>query len=186
MADKKQEKEQAKPQVPKKSKKMVVVAPDGKLTKAQVQLLLVSIFSVGGIFMPTTIMLLIGLLPTMVAFFVQKGTRKIRVLTIGAMNFAGCVPFLLELWLEGHSFERSFDIIFDPRTIVVMYGCAAIGYIIDWAITGFIASILYERGTKRKEEMQEYQDQLVKRWGEKVTGIQELDEDGFPYDNTKV
>lgn len=155
-------------------------APPPIMNKAQLQILLIMILVLGGIFMPTTIMVCIGMLPTFVAFLTQKKDTRIRALTIGAMNMAGCSPYLLQLWVEGHSFDNSFSIILDPRTIIIMYMCAAIGYVIDWAVTEFVSSLLYERGLKRKDEMKEHQEAMIERWGEKVTGRYELDEDGFP------
>ena len=64
--------------------------------------------------------------------------------------------------------------------IVVMYSAAAIGYLIDWAMTGLVSGILYDRGQKRTVTIQKKQEELVERWGKEVTGTIPLDEYGFP------
>lgn len=153
------------------------------LTKTQIKIIVLLSVALAGMFMPTTLLISVGMLPTIVAFVVQKKEMRIRVLTVGAMNMAGCAPFLLDLWLEGHNFQNSFGILFSPMTIVIMYFCAAVGYVIDWAATEFVSSILYERGVRKKDDLKEYLEGMVERWGEKVTGRLELDDDGFPFDD---
>lgn len=134
------------------------------------------------IFMASTIVLLVGMLPTVVAIFVDRTRQKNKAVTVGAMNLAGCTPFLLELWSQGHNVGKSIDIITDPMAIVVMYAAAAVGYIIDWAMTGLVAGILYDRGQKRAVAIKKKQEELVERWGKEVTGTIPLDEYGFALD----
>lgn len=143
------------------------------------QVLLLFVLLVAILFMPTTILLLFGMLPTVVAAVVDRGGGT-RALTVGAMNLAGCVPFLLELWTMGHSSENSMALITDPRTIIVMYSAAAIGYMIDWALSGIVATLMIHRATARLEKIRDRQDYLVERWGREVTGELPLDPEGFP------
>jgi len=131
---------------------------------------------------PTTIMLGIGMLPTIVAYFMNKRRNKIRTLTIGAMNLAGCMPYVYELWLGGHDFNISVQIVMDPQVIIIMYAAAGLGYVIDWAVSGFVSVMLYEKGQARAREVEKLRDGLVDRWGEKVTGKIPLDSRGFPLD----
>ncbi len=154
---------------------------DKKKAKAGygLQVLLLFVLLVAILFMPTTILLLFGMLPTVVAAVVDRGGGT-RALTVGSMNLAGCVPFLLELWTMGHSAENSMALITDPRTIIVMYSAAAIGYLIDWALSGIVATLMIHRATSRLEKIRDRQDYLVERWGREVTGELPLDPEGFP------
>jgi hypothetical protein len=145
------------------------------------------IFSIFGLLMavvvmPTTAMLSIGMLPTFVALFVDRSRAKTKAITVGALNLAGCMPFLLQLWTHGHSFQQAMEIVSDPRAVVVMYAAAGIGYIIDWVLTSFVAGLLYQRGESRRKEILKTQEELIKRWGREVTGEIPLDEYGFPLD----
>lgn len=132
------------------------------------------------VFLPSTFLLAIGMLPTLVAALTTRKKRLARAITVGAMNLAGCSPFLLELWVEGQTFEKGFYIISDPKAVVVMYSAAAVGYLVDWAMSGIVASVMFQRGQTRKKQIKKRQQELVERWGAEVTGDLPIDEYGFP------
>ncbi len=136
--------------------------------------------------LPTTLLMMFGMLPTMVAAFTDKTEEKTKGLTVGAMNMAGCFPFVLELWTSSHTPEKAFAIITDPLTVVIMYAAAGMGYMIDWTLTGVIATFLSERGKSRLVEIEKRQKELVERWGREVTGELPLDARGFPLEQRAV
>jgi hypothetical protein len=151
--------------------------------KEQVMLLFAFIMAV--VFAPTTIMLTIGMLPAIVASFVDKTGQKTLGLTVGAMNLAGCVPFVLELWTADHTIDQSMRILSDPFTIMVMYAAAAVGYMIDWALTGIVAVFMAEQGRGRIKAIEIAQNELVRKWGREVTGDVRLSSDGYPVDSAE-
>lgn len=137
--------------------------------------------SLTAMFYTLALFLLIGMLPTIVAYFTIPRTLKVKALTVGAMNFAGCFPFILELIYYKDDLAKSLDVLADPMTIVTAYIAAAIGYLIDWAVAGIASSVLFQRGLDRQKAIQKEQNELIERWGEYVNGETELDPDGFPY-----
>lgn len=132
------------------------------------------------VFMPTTVILLFGMLPTIVIVFFDSNKKKTKAMTVGFLNFAGCTPFILHLWYEGHVMENAVMIAFDPRFMIVMCSAAGIGHLIDWAMSGIVGTVMLERGKSRIEEIQKHQKSLVERWGPEVTGELPLDSRGFP------
>lgn len=143
------------------------------------------LLAVAGVwFMSSALILIIGLMPMFVAFFVDRSPRKTKAVTVGAMNIAGVTPFLMELWTTDHSMDKALTIILDPMAIIVIYSAAAVGYIIDWAVTLTVASFMYQRGVARKKTIEERQAELIKRWGEEVSGKLTLDHEGFPIDDS--
>ena len=132
------------------------------------------------VFIPTTAMLCIAMLPTLAAGLSDRIRGETRALTIGAMNLAGATPFLLNLWSTGHDLDNALSIIMEPRTIIVIYSAAGVGWIIDWAVAGVVATIMQQGGTKRLSDIKERQAALVERWGPEVTGDLPLDPHGFP------
>jgi hypothetical protein len=143
------------------------------------------IFSIFGVLMalvvmPTTALLSVGLLPTFVAGFVDRSPGRTKAITVGALNLAGCFPFLLQLWSQGHTFDRAISIVSNPTAIITMYAAAAVGYFIDWTLTGFVAGIMRQRGQARLKVIAETQEELIKRWGREVSGEIPLDEYGVP------
>lgn len=143
------------------------------------QVMFIFLVIAAAVFMPTSVMLCIGMMPTLVANLIDRSRRKSKVLTVGAMNLAGCTPFLLQLWYSEHTLERSLELVLNPLTIVVMYVAAAIGYLVDWAVTGFVAGLLYQKGLARQKDIINLQEALVRRWGPEVTGEIPLDNQGF-------
>jgi hypothetical protein len=152
-------------------------------TSFKAQIFLICSVITAAIFLPSTALLFIGMMPTIAAGFVDRSKRKTKAVTVGAMNMAGCAPFLLELWYEGHSFEKSVAIFTDPMAIVVMYSAAGVGYLIDWSVAGIVASILFQKGLARQKAIRARQQELVERWGREVSGELPLDQQGFPVEN---
>lgn len=150
---------------------------------AKAQLLgVVGVFA-GIVFMPTTIVLLMGMLPTVVAAVIDRTGKGTKALTVGAMNLAGCTPFLIDLWTKSHTAEMAVTIITDPRTMIVIYSAAGIGYLINWAMTGIVGTVMVQRGGIRLKDIKKRQEALIERWGREVTGELPLDPYGFPIES---
>jgi hypothetical protein len=144
------------------------------------QILLIAAIIAGVMFSSLSVVAAIGMVPTWVAWIVDRTEGRLRALTIGAMNFAGCVPFMMEIFMKGNSMDLAITYILEPRTIVVIYFAAAMGYLIDWAMTGIVASFQVQRTKSRLRQIGEEQKELTTRWGAEVTGAIPLDEFGFP------
>ena len=149
--------------------------------KAQIFLIVSLIMAV--MFSAMAVILLVGMIPTIVAAIVDRTKGKMRSMTIGAINFAGCTPFLVEVFNKGNDISTAVSYIVQPRTIVVMYMAAGMGYLVDWAMTGIVSAIMVQRAKGRIKEIQKQQKDLVDRWGMEVTGTIPLDEFGFPKEN---
>lgn len=132
------------------------------------------------VFMPTTIVLLMGMIPTIVAAVIDRTGKGTKALTVGSMNLAGCTPFLIDLWTQGHTAAQAVNIISDPRTMIVIFSAAGIGYLISWAMSGIVGTIMVQRGGGRLKEIKKRQARLIERWGREVTGEIPLDPYGFP------
>jgi hypothetical protein len=114
------------------------------------------------------VLLGVGLLPSVAAYFTDKSKKKTRAVTVSMMNFAGCMPFLMEMWTTDHSLDKAFAMLFNTIPIIVMYSAAAVGYLIDWAMTYIVANVLYQRGQARIKGIEKRQAELVERWGKDV------------------
>ncbi len=138
------------------------------------------------LFSAVAVIMVVGMIPTIVAAIVDRTEGRIRALTIGAINFAGCAPFMIEVFKKGNNLETAITYILEPRTIVVIYFSAAMGYLIDWAMTGIVSSIMVQKTKSRLKDIQKMQKDLTDRWGMEVTGTIPLDEFGFPRENTNA
>jgi hypothetical protein len=145
----------------------------------QPQLLGLFGFVVAMLFLSTTIFLAIAMLPTFVAVLADRTRHKYKAITVGAMNLAGCAPFLLSLWMHGNGVPAAIGLVTNPQTIIVAWLAAAVGYLIDWSMSGIVATVMVQRSAGRLREIQKRQAELAERWGEEVTGDIPLDRYGF-------
>ncbi len=174
--------------VPAKKEEAPKAAPDkaeGKPAKrkntrsAKVSIFMIAIVIMGAVFMPSAVVLGVGMMPTLVALLTGTRRARTKVVTVGALNLAGCVPFLFKLWGDGHEFDNAVRIVSDPQAVIVMYAAAGAGYMIDWSLSAAVAAILYQRGLARQEAIRKRQEELTLRWGPEVTGELPLDHHGF-------
>jgi hypothetical protein len=134
------------------------------------------------LFLPSTFVVVIGMLPTFVIYIFDKSDSKNKSFTVGAMNFSGVFPYLIGVWKQSGSMDLALSYLQDPVTIIVMYSAATVGYGIDWMSRLFISSIVKEKAKMRLKRIQTHKEDLIKRWGQKVDGTIPLDREGFPLD----
>ncbi|MDB2682933.1 hypothetical protein N9Z27_01625 [Alphaproteobacteria bacterium] len=166
----------------KKSVNKIVEKSVSKLQKKRTsdsRMFLIFSLVVGVVVIPTSLLLFVGMLPTIACVFATRGKRT-KVVTVGAMNLAGCSPFLLDLWTKQHNLESSVEIVSDPWAIVVMYASASVGYLLDWATEGLVVNFMYQKAGARQKQILKRKKELVERWGKKVSGKFPLDKSGFP------
>ena len=144
------------------------------------KILLISAFVSAGIFLPTTILLAFTMLPFVVAYIVDRAPSRNSSFCVGTMNFAGALPFLLELWGTNNSISGVFEILRHPKTIVIVYSIAMCGYIIDATISDIVAKIMIQKAKSRVRDVEKRQTELRERWGDTVNGQTPLDDYGFP------
>lgn len=130
--------------------------------------------------LPTTVLFFIGMLPAIICRFVDHSRLKQRTLTVAFMNFAAVFPFWYKMVTTDHNFEQTVNILTEPMNIVIMYGGALLGYMIDWGVSGIVSSMVVQKGQNRLRKIKELQSELVERWGEEVSGEIPLDAQGFP------
>ena len=134
------------------------------------------VFVTAVIFLPTTIIWSVCLLPTLVAAIIDNHPQKTAWLTVGAMNVAGTVPIWFSLLDSGQysmldagrAIPAAFQLIAQPMTIIVAYGGAAIGSIIYYKVTPLVAAIVQNKNERRLRDIDKRQKALVKKWGEGV------------------
>ena len=76
--------------------------------------------------------------------------------------------------------EMALDFLQSPVTIIVMYGAAASGHLIDWIVKVIVTNILIEKAKYRLQKIEKIKENMIERWGHGVEGNQKgnADEDG--------
>lgn len=137
--------------------------------------LLLLLAPAGLMMMPTSVLVLAGLAPTFVAYLIDRDPEKSAALTVGAMNLCGVAPFVVRLWQQGHEMSVTLRMLADPGTWLVMFGAAAIGWLMYFFIPQIVAAVMSLRSQSKIKELEERRGMLVADWGAEVMGRPDAD-----------
>ncbi|WP_374651795.1 hypothetical protein [Dongia sp.] len=133
--------------------------------------LVIPVLLIGLVFLPTAIVVGIGMIPTLVARVVDTSQGKRLSITVGGFNLIGCLYFVNRIWAAGQGMG---DI---QPTLADSFGWlyALLGAGIGWVVFGFMPSIIGKiaqtQTALRVRSLTKDQDRLVEDWGEAVRGI---------------
>lgn len=114
------------------------------------------------------ILLLIGLLPSIVAYFADTSKGRTTFRIVMACNLAGVLQFLTELVMQHNSASLLLQRLTDPSVWLVMYLSAAVGYILIRGMP-FIVEFCYEMSNAaRIARIQSLQNRLIEEWGPEI------------------
>jgi hypothetical protein len=116
----------------------------------------------------TACVLIPGMLPTIVALLTDRDREKALALTMGATNFAGCLPFIIDLWMMGQNFDNAMKILHNPQTWFIMYTAAGIGYVIYLVIPTLVAGIMAGNAGGKISRLQNNLEEMKRIWGPDV------------------
>ncbi|KAA5607641.1 hypothetical protein F1188_02475 [Roseospira marina] len=120
------------------------------------------------LFLPTVLVLVVAMLPTGAALVVDRSASRSGWLCVGGLNFAALAPSLFELWFENNTLEFATGIISNVFTLMLIYGAAAVGWIIYMTMPQVIASVMDMTSSHRIERLKAHQQDLAEEWGPEV------------------
>jgi hypothetical protein len=118
--------------------------------------------------LPTTMVLAIGMAPTLGAFFADKTPGRYLTKCVAGMNFAGVIPSLYFLWITGHNLKTANGIVTDLYTWLLMYCAGAMGWLLFLGLPGAVAVFQSLNATRRVYVLREKQKLLINEWGDCV------------------
>ena len=116
-------------------------------------------------FLPTTIVVVAGMLPTAVAFFVDTSRQKTLGPTVLFLNFAGVFPSLMKLWHEGHVVSNAIEILMEPYMMLIILMPASFGWLLFNYVPVIVASIIRRNAEGKIKNLEKEQEYLVEQWG---------------------
>ena len=122
---------------------------------------------------PTIVVLSVALLPTGVAFLVERGKGYYAGVTVGSLNLAGAAPFLTDLWFEGHTVDLAIDVITNIWAYLIIYLAALFGWAVYATMPTIIGSFMTMTAGRRIESLRSTQKDLVQKWGPDVESVYE-------------
>ena len=118
--------------------------------------------------LPTVIVFFFGMLPTFGAFVADRSKEKYAMLCVGSLNFCGIFPYLMDLWFDSHTIYAATLIMADVFSLVVMFGAAALGWVMYTVVPPVISSFLSVIAQQRVTALRTQQRTLIQEWGEGV------------------
>jgi len=131
---------------------------------------------IAAILLPTVMVLLSGMMPSVVAYLVDRTRAKHQAIAVGLLNLCGTVPGLVELWRAGQAYDVAAKVATDPFFWLVAYGAAAIGLLIFLSIPPVMGAIYVVSAQHRVAALRRRQSALIRIWGEEVASAPEDDE----------
>ncbi|MBC8338549.1 MAG: acyl-CoA synthetase [Alphaproteobacteria bacterium] len=130
--------------------------------------------------LPTVILVFFGLLPTIVAWIVDRSDKKYAMFCVFGMNFSGLFPFLMDIWFKEHSTDAAMRILTDVFDLMVIYTAAGFGWMLYIALPPVITTFLTVMSERRVTVLKENQKTIIEEWGEGVINVVEtLDKDSM-------
>jgi hypothetical protein len=120
--------------------------------------------------LPLCMILAAGLLPTVVAAVVDRLPGRYLARTVGPANLAGTALPVLTLFRTDFSISGGLHVLMDPHNWLFMYGAAAIGWGLHWALPQIAHVMLDMIAARTDQRLRRRADQLVGDWGAEVSG----------------
>ncbi|MEO5337634.1 MAG: acyl-CoA synthetase [Magnetospirillum sp. WYHS-4] len=121
--------------------------------------------------LPTVTLMFIGLLPTVVAYVIDRSPQKYATFCVGGMNFCGVFPYVLDLWRGAHTMAGAFKFLTNAFALLLMYGSAAFGWALFAAIPPVVVAVLTVISQRRVSTLRTNQRRIIEEWGEDVAKV---------------
>ena len=118
--------------------------------------------------LPTVILIGIGMLPSLVAGVIDRSDGKYATFCVCGINFSGLFPFLMDVWFVNHSTDMAIRILTDVFNLVIIFGSAALGWLLFVAVPPVITTFLSVMSQHRMTILKTTQSDIIEEWGEKV------------------
>ncbi|MCK5546552.1 MAG: hypothetical protein KAI27_04200 [Rhodospirillaceae bacterium] len=152
--------------------------PTQKRGGSNITWVLVVIASLLVIALPTMIILFFGMLPSVVAFIIDRTKGRSAAITVSGLNLIGVFPFIMDLWKGGNTFDQALNML-DIFTMLIMYSAAGMGWLLFMTTPTIISSFVMVLQQRKIASLRKQQKNLIEEWGPEVAALTEgFDETG--------
>ncbi len=122
-----------------------------------------------GILSPSSLLIIsLGMLPALVAYFCDQTEQKYALFCVGGLNLCGVFPFLLKL-TDDHSFSAAMTIMSDVFSLAIIFAAAGFGWMMFISIPPVVSAFLTVLAEGRVKTLKSIQKKIVDEWGNSVT-----------------
>jgi hypothetical protein len=120
--------------------------------------------------LPVALLLLVGIVPSIVAYIIDHTPRRTLTLTVGPLNLAGAGPYCLQLWFGADTVRALGQDLTNVWVWLVMYSAAAVGWLLHLGMPLIVRFVLERAIDGRKAKLVQIQNKLRAEWGDEVEG----------------
>jgi hypothetical protein len=118
--------------------------------------------------LPTLVLVVLGLAPTMVAAVIDRRAEKYAAYCVGGFNISGVIPYLFLLWASGDTMHALGSIVGSPFAWLAMYGAAALGWLANYWTPLIMVRVMSARDRREAAQLRRRQQQILEEWGPEV------------------
>jgi len=122
---------------------------------------------------PTMVILFFGLLPSLVAYIIDRSTGKSATFCVAGMNIIGVFPYIITLWSTDNTFSEALAISTDIFSMLVMYASASFGWVIFLGLPTLISSFVLIMQQRKVAQLRGVQKDLIEEWSADVADLVE-------------
>lgn len=123
---------------------------------------------------PTMIVLFFGMLPTLVAYIIDRSPQKSATFSVGSINFIGVFPYVLDLWSSMNTIDEALNMVTDLFSMLIMYSAAAFGWLLFMAMPAVVSSFVIVLQQRKVAQLRAEQKDLIEEWGPEVGALVEM------------
>jgi hypothetical protein len=143
----------------------------GASTGIKPWVLFIPVLLIGLVFLPSAVVVGVGMLPTLVARVVDSSPGKRLSITVGGFNLLGSLYFLNAIWAAGQGMGDIRPTLSDSLGWLSALTGAGVGWVVFGGMPIIIAKIAETQTALRMRHVLKEQDRLVEEWGEPVRGV---------------
>lgn len=120
------------------------------------------------IFLPTTLVVGFAMAPTALMLILDGDQQKNRTLSVGALNLAGTVPALFELWARWNTIPGAIEMIATAHPWRLAFGGAIAGWLMSIMVPVLSGNYMVRQRESDLEALEARQERMRDVWGEAV------------------
>jgi hypothetical protein len=117
------------------------------------------------VFAPTTLVVAFAMAPTVLTFVLDAELSKNRTLSVGALNLAGTVPALFELWARWNTIPGAIEMIATAHPWRLAFGGAFAGWLLTVIVPVLAANYVVRQRENELDKLEQRHEQMRDVWG---------------------
>lgn len=156
--------------------------PDAKSARPRMKgrnkaLLIVMSLLMMGVFRTGFLFIIIGMMPTIVTYYMDRSRRRYTFKTIFAANLSGMMPFIGQMLSFGPSSTVMQGIMGDATNWFLIYGSALIGWLMVRVTPMLARSMISGFHSTQVLRLKSNQKRIETEWGQEVTQFSKREEE---------